>query len=743
MLQYKWTSTTITTNQQANAMVQLFKELQPKIGANDTETTGLHIIQDKPFLYQFGWIHPTKPLGYTFAVDIERQPKLARAVIIAWHELAESLEIYLGQNVKFDLHMATNIGLPYTTENLSDTMFYIRYAHDALSEKNGGPPLGLKPYTARYIDHKAKDHDRLLQAERSQIAKELNLKLKLRLRSCGTPPPKYNAKSYTLAVIESIFKDPIADYTDLPEHVKTCYLDWLHEDVPIYLQPYVTGIIDSDMIPYNVLNRENLIRYAHHDIIYTLEVYLLTAPIVAARQNMIGVEFENKLILPLYEMERVGFKVNKTYIEDCRVKMKAYILERRQKLYTLTGQEFAIGQHELIKTILNNDFNVLVMSTNADELDLVLSDLQRNNPEHPAIELIQIIQELRTLEKWYSTYIMRFLKDLTFHDKLYTTINQVGTISGRVTSNFQQFPKEGISTYDGQELFHPRKMIIPTGGDYNAIVYMDFSQIELRFQAFYTILVGSADLNLCRAYMPYKCINDAGVCFDFNNPEHINSWQQTWYLQENPEIIWTPTDVHGATTTAATGLEKNHPDFKLLRTIIGKRVNFAKNYGAQRGRIRQMFPTKTDDEVTRIDNAYYTAFPGVKGYHQYCYDRASFYSYTENLFGIKYYGVSGHKLINLLIQGSAAYYLKWKIRELYDYGKQNKIQSRWQMQIHDELSWERHKSELNIFFDFQRIMQDWPDTWIPIVAEMDATVTTWAGKKGVESIDDLRLLIGD
>jgi DNA polymerase-1 len=744
MLQYKWESVTITTNRQANEMLKLFEEIKPKVGAMDTETDGLHIIRSRPFLFQFGFLHPTKYKGYTFAVDIERQPKLAEAVIKAWHGLAETLELYFGHHITFDLHMMSNIGIPYTKENMSDTMFYIRYAHDALSEKNGGPPLGLKPYAARYIDFHAKDHDRLLQAERSQIAKELNLKLKLRLKNCGTPPAKYGAKSYTLSVIEAMFKDPIMDYHDLPTNVKEPYMDWLQMDVPIYLQPYVTGVIDSDMIPYNVLNRENVTRYAHHDIIYTLETWLKLAPVVEARENTTGIDMENKLIMPLYEMERVGFKADKQYIEDCRRKLKAYIIERRQKMFGLTGQEFTIGQHELVKTILNNDFQIPVSTTNSDELDLVLSELLRNNPEHPGIEFINILQELRTLEKWYSTYIMRFLKDLKFTDRLYTTIHQVATVSGRVASDFQQFPKDAIKTYDGQELFCPRKMITPTGGDYNAIVYLDYSQIELRFQAFYTILVGNPDLNLCRAYMPYKCINaDNSIRFDYTNPDHILNWNTGWYLEESPKTLWEPTDVHAATTEAATGLTPGTKEFKDARSKIGKRVNFAKNYGAQRGKIRQMFPEKTEEEITRINNAYYTAFPGVKDYHDYCYARAQGYSYTENLFGIKYYGVSGHKLINILVQGSAAYYLKWKIRELYDYCKTNNIKSRWQMQIHDELSWERHFTELNVFFEFKRIMQEWPDTMVPIIAEMDATIATWADKKGVESLDELRLLIGD
>ena len=66
MLKRQWTSVTITTNQQANAMIQLFKNLSPVIGAMDTETTGLHIILDKPFIFQFGFLHPTENKGYTF-----------------------------------------------------------------------------------------------------------------------------------------------------------------------------------------------------------------------------------------------------------------------------------------------------------------------------------------------------------------------------------------------------------------------------------------------------------------------------------------------------------------------------------------------------------------------------------------------------------------------------------------------------------------------------------------------------
>lgn len=741
MLKYHWNLVFIETNQQANDMVQLFKHSHPDVCAFDTETTGLHITLDKPFLFQFGWLCPDCLEGYAFAVDIEKQPNLAKQVIKIWHKLVSQTKLYLGHNVKYDLHMMINLGIPYTTENVSDTMFYIRYAHDALHQQEGGPPLKLKEYATKYIDRNAKSHEKLLDQEKTSKAKEYNNMLKRRLQQCKLPEELKTKgyKSFTLSAIEEMFKDPIAEVYDFPEDVQQTYLDWKTKDLPLYLQNKVSQLVESDMIGYNTLNRNNVIKYALYDIVWTLEIYAQTAPVIKTRHQEIAIKMETDLVFPLVEMERVGFKTDKAYLEQCRINLKAYIIQQRKKLFELTQKEFSIGQHETIKNILVNDFNVDISATNATELDLVLSNLIIENKDNPAIRVIQLIQELRTLEKWYSAYITRFLKDLINTDRLYTTINQVGAVSGRVTSNFQQFPRDPILTEDGQELFHPRRMVTVSGGDFDGIVYCDYSQIELRFQAMYTILVGHPDLNLCRAYMPYKCHLKDGTKFDYTNPEHIKRWKEEWYLDENPEELWEPVDVHGATTTAATGLKKGDPGFKEARYAIGKRTNFAKNYGAQYGKIRQMFPDKTEEECRRIDQAYYTAFPGVKEYHNYCYQRA-LESYTVNLFGVRYYNVSGHKLINMLIQGSAAFFLKWKIKQLYDYCKSHNVKSRWQMQIHDELSWEKHKDDpLEVFIEMQNIMGDWTDTLVPIIAEMDATKTTWAEKKGIEGIDELRL----
>lgn len=741
MLRFQWTKTTIRSRSDLEFLKNVVHSVQPKVGALDTETDGLHIINNKPFVVQFGFLDIPNQRGFTFVIDLENNYKsFSEEVLNYWDSVAHTLDYYMGHNIKYDLHMMANIGYEYKDNNLTDTQFYIRYGHDALHPSEGGPVLGLKEYATRYIDRNAKLHEHKLNKEKTEITKTYNNRLKDMLNKSGARlPAGCTAKSFTLKVIDDLFKDCIFDVTDLPEDMKEVYLEWLHS-LPLYLQHKVQALVESDMIRYNDLNRENLITYAHYDIVYTLEIWMSLVHIIKNRHQEEAIRIENLCIIPWYEMEKTGFHADVEYLENCRIKMKDYIRKQRKEFYELAGEEISVGQHPAIKRILKERFNQEVTSTNDESLELLKNSVGK---EDPVYRFISLLQELRTLEKWYSVYIIRFQKDLQGgNDTLYTTINQVGTVSGRITSDFQQFPKKAIKTEDGEELFHPRRVIRTS----SALVYLDYSQIELRFQALYTILLGKPDMNMCRAYMPYECyrIPDTGaqfkrIEFDPSDPNCIQSYKlYTWYHNED-DTPWEPVDVHGATTLAAfPGLKKTDPEYHDLR-YIGKRVNFAKNYGAELGRIKQMFPEKSDEECRMINDAYYKAFPGIKNYHEYCRQRALTYSNTENLFHVRYYNVNGHKLKNMLIQGGAAFFLKWKIVQLYQYCQKHNIKTRFQMQIHDELSWEWDPEDPpEIFFEFKRIMEDWQATRIPIIADMEVTTSTWADKVEVETIDELK-----
>lgn len=264
MLKYQWTSLTISTSSDIKILKNIVNTVKPRFGAVDTETSGLHIINDKPFVVQFGFLDEPNRRGFTFAVDFEKTPSIANEALSYWTETAKSLQIYLGHNIKYDLHMLKNIGYEYKESNLSDTMFYIRYGHDALHPEEGGPPLGLKEYASRYIDPNAKLHEKLLDKEKSDKTKQYNNLLKVMLNR--------GSKRYTLKSIKELFDDCIFEASDLPDDIKEVYMEW-KASLPLYLQHKVQSLVESDMIRYNDLNRENLIRYAHYDIIYTLEIF--------------------------------------------------------------------------------------------------------------------------------------------------------------------------------------------------------------------------------------------------------------------------------------------------------------------------------------------------------------------------------------------------------------------------------------------------------------------------------------
>ena len=714
------------TKQDLLDVIGLFKSGKPDVIFFDTETDGLHIKNNKPFLLQFGFVINVNEL-HIFEIDKELHPELFKQTVLTMFKLASKCRYLCGHNIKFDLHMLANVGFEYSNNNVTDTQIRIRVAHDALTQENGGPPLGLKEYATMFIDRNAKLHEHELAEERKHIAKEYNVDLKNKLRAID--------KIWTMAYLDDYFKDVLHGVDTLPMNVKNVYLKWYSELPEAIRDNMYLGKVESTDIPYTMLNRKTLKIYAGYDIVWTAEIYYLTTAAIEARHNEEQLKREEAVIIPCFHMERCGFQMNKEYIINVTKDMAAYLKQQRMKLHNLIGRDISVNANPTVKEILNSTYKLGVASTGKEALARLYDELKIKQPDSDVVKFIGLVQELRTLEKWYSTYLLRFIKEMKKGDRIYTQINQVGTVSGRVTSDFQQFPKFGINKDDGTPLFHPRNMIAITPG-YKGIAYLDYSQIELRLQALYTILVGSPDLNLCRAYMPYKCVLESGELFNYKNPEHIkHAYDWKWYYEEDTSKEWIPTDVHAATTHVAfPDIDIHSDEFKKLRGKVGKRVNFAKNYGAQFSRIKVMFPDYDDETIHRIDDAYYTAFPGVKKYHEYCYEICKTAPYAVNLFGVKYYGLSGHKLINCLVQGSGAYFLKEKICALDKYITKNKLKSRMQMQIHDEISFEIAEGEEQHVYKFKEIMQEFDGAYVPVIADLEFTTTTWGEKYECEEI---------
>ena len=441
----------------------------------DTETTGLNIKYDLPFLLPWGYMSLDCKTAYIYCVDRDAASDLFTQTALVIEKLAKQKGL-CGHNIKYDIHMLANIGVKLPDDlHYIDTMVLIRLAHDALTPENGGPPLGLKEYAVKYIDRSAKDNERIVKAERTSISKEYNRTLKDVLYKVD--------RKWTLKYIDEYFKDVLHSADTLDENIRPAYLEW-YCDIPEQIRNNMTsGRVESDDIPYNLLNRQQVAEYAMYDIVWTMEVYLQCIAAVEARQNMEALKREEEMIPALVRMEACGFQIDGEYVRQVTKDLAQYLKERRDALFNLVQETIGVGQHAKIKEILNNKYNLNVVATGKEDLNRIYDELKAKTPDAEVVQFIGLVQELRTLEKWYATYLLRFVRELDLgHTRIYTQINQVGTVSGRVTSDFQQFPKYGVDKADGTPLFHPRRMIVKSDG-FKGIAYLDYSQVELRLQA--------------------------------------------------------------------------------------------------------------------------------------------------------------------------------------------------------------------------------------------------------------------
>ena len=150
----------------------------------------------------------------------------------------------------------------------------------------------------------------------------------------------------------------------------------------------------------------------------------------------------------------------------------------------------------------------------------------------------------------------------------------------------------------------------------------------------------------------------------------------------------------------------------------------------------------TDSEIDALAGAYNKAYPGVAAYQQYAMNYAK-QPYITNLYGVRYWGQSGHNAINTLVQGTCAYMTKDRINAVMQYMHSKNLKSKFCMQIHDELCFEWDLSDpIEEAFEIQKILQD-VDSQVPFVSDMEISTTTWLAKQEVSTIDEVRRILNE
>lgn len=660
-------------------------ETNTKIDMSKRDASNIDIMHDRPFLLQFGFEHSV------YVIDF-RLPNITVTVALeVFDVLRKKATLALAHNIKFDINMLYNIGYTEEFENACDTMSIARLALESKSEREGGYSMALKPLASRLLGSAYAEAGRA-------IDEELRAIWTLKIRELASLLKPYGIKRVQIL---NTLKDVTGSMDEYTEEVQEIWYRWNVKS----------------KVSYADVNPEIMWKYGATDVILVLEIAKLLLPVVKDKDQMKVLKREMALIMPLVRMERTGYTVDKQYLIRCKQALIFEINQIKDRNYRLAGSRINPSQHQAIKDMLLEKYGYNLESTDKNKMHILIQT-DDSMPEEVR-EYLENVIYLRTLEKWIATYLnpMVYKLNSTGDTKVYTMYNPNGAVSGRFTSNFQQFPKNGIFSKLGDfELFHPRRMFT-VDKEYPELAYIDYSQIELRLQAEYTYHVthGYGDINMLRAYMPFRCHKEG------------DKW-----IEDDTGNEWKGVDLHTQSTcNAFPDVDVNSPEFKKLR-YIGKRVNFALIYGASLRKVQEAVADADPDTVAKLYNGFHSRFKDVATYGSWVTRQwARSGGYATNLLGRKYYisdSKDVYKLNNYLIQGSAADMIKLVIiridKMLRDGGYKTKLQGC----IHDEICVCVAEGEHDVIYKIQHIMEHTVKTFVPVVAEIEVTTTTWADK---------------
>lgn len=374
---------------------------------------------------------------------------------------------------------------------------------------------------------------------------------------------------------------------------------------------------------------------------------MLTEKITEDGMQVLFSDIELALVPVLADMEETGFKVDPKILQQLSENFSKRLDQLSKEIYEEAGVEpFNIGSPKQLGEVLFEKMNLPVIkktktgySTSAD----VLKELEPYSP------VITKILEYRMLSKLDSTYgkgLMDFVDPKT--DKIYTTLTQTVTSTGRLSStdpNLQNIP---VKTEEGREI---RKAFIASAPD-RLLVDADYSQIELR------VLAALSE-----------------------DPVLIDSFKKN-------------EDIHAR--TASKVFHEGEGEVTSQERRFAKMINFGLIYG------KQAFSLANDLGVSRAEaqgfiDRYFEQFPKVQAYLDSLVSSAKKLGYAQTIWGRRRYlpeiqsknrivMQSGERqALNMPIQGAAADIMKIAMIAVWQKLKDENLDAKIVLQVHDEL----------------------------------------------------------
>ncbi len=415
----------------------------------------------------------------------------------------------------------------------------------------------------------------------------------------------------------------------------------------------------------------------------------LKMEIEATSMSELLYEIEQPLCEVLASMETYGVRVDTKGVEDFGEKIGADIKRLESEIFEFSGHEFNISSPKQLGVVLFEELQLPAKkktktgySTNAEVLEGLLN-------KHP---IIALIIEYRTLTKLKSTYVDGLLKVVKADGRVHSIFKQTETRTGRISStepNVQNIP---VRKEIGRNM---RKFFI--SDDDCVLLDADYSQIELRVLAHVC-----GDENMRNAFLSEKDIHTTTASQVFGVPEDF----------VEPEM-------RSAAKAVNFGIIYGIGAFSLSKDInvtVADADNYIKQYLANYPQVEN-FMTKTVDEGK--ENGYVTTIFGRRRY----IPELSSSNKMLQAFGKR-------AAMNAPIQGAAADIIKIAMVKVYQKLKEEKVNARLILQVHDELIVEANESDkVRATQILHEQMQNAVDLAVPMTADVNEG-RSWYDAKG-------------
>ena len=407
----------------------------------------------------------------------------------------------------------------------------------------------------------------------------------------------------------------------------------------------------------------------------------------ALEKNNMKALFENielPLLFTLSNMEKEGICVNAEALKEYGSQLEVRIKELESQIYEEAGEEFNINSPKQLGVILFEKLQLPGGKKTKTGYSTAADVLEKLAPEH---KLVADILEYRQLAKLKSTYADGLAGFIGEDGRIHSTFNQTITATGRISStepNLQNIP---IRMELGRLI---RKVFIPKDGF--VFVDADYSQIELRVLAHL-----SGDENLIEAYKEAQDIHRMTASQVFHVP-----------FEE------------------VTDLQRRN----------AKAVNFGIVYGISSFGLSQDLSITRKEAAEYIEN-YFATYPKIKGFLDGLVTEAKEQGYVETMFqrrrpvpeirsGNFMQRSFGERVaMNSPIQGTAADIIKIAMIRVEQALKEQNLESRLILQVHDELLIEAKEDEVEeVKAILEREMKGAANLAVPLEIDMH-TGTNW------------------